>query len=164
MDSSLCGLFRFGMYEATHPGIVSTMRKLEELLRVGTPVGGIARYEGDRYYAVAQMPDKVPGNPWFISTLWLAQWHIRRAHNLEELEKALELLRWTVGRSLPSGVLAEQLDPYQGKPLSVSPLTWSHAEAVVTILDFVEKKAQLTLCPACHQPLSRHRSAPQRGT
>jgi hypothetical protein len=34
---------------------------------------------------------------------------------------------------LPSGVLAEQLNPITGEPLSVSPLTWSHATYIATV-------------------------------
>jgi GH15 family glucan-1,4-alpha-glucosidase len=30
-------------------------------------------------------------------------------------------------------VLAEQVHPYDGKPMSVSPLTWSHAAYVMTV-------------------------------
>jgi GH15 family glucan-1,4-alpha-glucosidase len=41
---------------------------------------------------------------------------------------------------LPSGVLAEQVHPVTYRPLSVSPLTWSHAAFVTTILEYVEKR------------------------
>ena len=44
---------------------------------------------------------------------------------------------------LKSGVLAEQVDPYTDAPLSVSPLTWSHAEVLITIHDYVERYAEL---------------------
>jgi len=38
---------------------------------------------------------------------------------------------WATERALPSGVLPEQVDPYDGRPLSVAPLTWSHAAFVL---------------------------------
>jgi GH15 family glucan-1,4-alpha-glucosidase len=44
-----------------------------------------------------------------------------------------------------SGVLSEQLNPYTGEQLSASPLTWSHAEYVETIIELLKKKKELTL-------------------
>jgi len=64
-------------------------------------------------------------------------------------------LRWVASRSLPSGVLAEQIDPQTDAPLSVSPLTWSHAAVIQTVVDYTEKLAQFNLCPQCGQPLRR---------
>jgi glucoamylase len=42
--------------------------------------------------------------------------------------------------ALPSGILAEQVDPYTEQPLSVSPLTWSHAAYVSTLLSYLQRK------------------------
>jgi GH15 family glucan-1,4-alpha-glucosidase len=39
------------------------------------------------------------------------------------------------GHALPSGVLSEQINPSTGAPLSVTPLVWSHAELINTLLD-----------------------------
>ena len=50
--------------------------------------------------------------------------------------EVLEL--WATERALPSGVLAEQVHPKTGAPLSVSPLTWSHAEFVGTVHRLLE--------------------------
>jgi GH15 family glucan-1,4-alpha-glucosidase len=41
-------------------------------------------------------------------------------------------------------VLAEQFDPYSGAPMSVSPLTWSHATVVSTCVMYAEKYDQLS--------------------
>jgi glucoamylase len=46
------------------------------------------------------------------------------------------VLAWVLAHQMPSGVLAEQLDPLTGTPLSVSPLTWSHAALVRTVADY----------------------------
>ena len=40
-------------------------------------------------------------------------------------------------------MLAEQVHPYTKQPLSVSPLTWSHATFVATVLDYLAKETQL---------------------
>jgi GH15 family glucan-1,4-alpha-glucosidase len=100
-------------------------------------------------------PD-VPGNPWFICTLWLAQWYIAKAESPEDLQEAVSILEWVASRALPSGVLAEQVHPFTNQPLSVSPLTWSHAAFVATVLEYVNKVGEVDLCPSCGNPMDRH--------
>jgi hypothetical protein len=56
------------------------------------------------------------------------------------------------GPALPSGVLAEQVNPYTDEPLSVSPLTWSHSQFILTIQFYLERLLKLEICPACNQP------------
>jgi glucoamylase len=153
IDASIAGLFLFGMYPADDPRIVRTMESVRARLWVRTDVGGVARYENDYYHQVSKDVANVPGNPWFVCTLWLARWYIARAKKLDELQPALELLAWVCQHSLPSGVLAEQVHPFNNQPLSVSPLTWSHAEVVATVVDYLDKASALNLCPTCGQPL-----------
>jgi len=38
--------------------------------------------------------------------------------------------------------LPEQVNPEDGKPISVTPLVWSHAEYINTVLDLSHKKSQ----------------------
>ncbi|HEX3270530.1 MAG TPA: glycoside hydrolase family 15 protein, partial [Ktedonobacterales bacterium] len=121
-------LFKFGLVEATSERMRKTMSALEEHLLVKSEIGGVARYENDYYHQVSKDVARIPGNPWFICACWLAEYHIALANTLDELHAALDWLHWTLKHALPSGVLAEQLDPLTGAPLSVSPLTWSHAE------------------------------------
>jgi GH15 family glucan-1,4-alpha-glucosidase len=52
---------------------------------------------------------------------------------MDSLDKALGLLRWALSHANTSGVMAEQLDPLSGDPLSVSPLAWSHAAFINTL-------------------------------
>lgn len=143
LDSSLCGLFQFGMFSPDDREIVQTMQKLEETLWVKTAVGGMARYENDYYQRVTDDLSQAQGNPWFICTLWLAQYRIAHAHTLDELRQAVPLLQWACARVLPSGVMAEQVNPFTDEPLSVSPLTWSHAEFVLTARWYVGKYHRL---------------------
>jgi GH15 family glucan-1,4-alpha-glucosidase len=154
VDASVCGLFLFGMFEASDDRIASTVGHLRQNLWVPTAVGGMARYEHDAYQR-ASADASVPGNPWFICTLWLAQWHIAAAKEASDLAPALELLRWVAARALPSGVLAEQVDPDHDRPLSVSPLTWSHAAVIQTVVDYTEALSRFNLCPTCGQPTGR---------
>lgn len=133
MDSAVAGLFKMGMFEASSDEMTATMQAYESRLATHTSVGGIARYENDYYHQVTQDLGQATGNPWFICALWLAQYHITRATTLDDLSRAKPYLEWTLSHALPSGVLAEQIDPLSGAPLSVSPLTWSHAEYVSTV-------------------------------
>lgn len=103
----------------------------------------MARYENDYYHQVSQDIQNAPGNPWFICTLWLAQYAIAAAGDLRSLQEALPVLEWVASRALPSGVLAEQVHPYSGAPLSVSPLTWSHATFVTAVAEYLERRVSL---------------------
>ena len=144
-DSANYALFAFGAFEANDPLIEAEMNSLRDRLWVKTDVGGCARYERDYYHQVeTENTDEVPGNPWVICTLWQAQYHIAKAKTLAELRLAVPLLEWTVDRTLKSGVLAEQFDPYSGAPMSVSPLTWSHATVVTTCVLYAQKHDELT--------------------
>jgi len=132
LDASIAGLWLFGMYTADDPRIARTMDAIRDRLWVKTDVGGMARYERDAYQRVADDAVRVPGNPWFICTLWLAHWYAETARTAADLDRVIDLLTWVCDHALPSGVLAEQIHPYSGAPLSVSPLTWSHAALVTT--------------------------------
>ena len=156
VDSSLLGLVEFGTLPPDDPRAESTVHQVEERLRVRTEIGGLARYENDAYFQVERRDTKqVPGNPWFISTLWLARYHLLRARSADELSRGLELIEWAAKRALPSGVMAEQLHPYTGEPLSVSPLTWSHASYVRVVREYLDRSGQLNRCPACGHETGR---------
>ena len=141
VDASICGVFLFGLFPANDPRVVSTLRQVHEVLWCKTASGGLARYENDPYY---RSRVEGPGNPWFVTTLWYARYLIDVASSSAELAPALELLEWTAAHARPSGVLAEQLDPESGAPLSVSPLTWSHATFVTTVCAYREKMKELS--------------------
>jgi GH15 family glucan-1,4-alpha-glucosidase len=143
IDASLLGLFLFDCLPADDPRMRSTAAAVERGLWVKTPVGGLARYAGDAYQKVTDDP-VVPGNPWFITTLWLAQWYTALAQDLEGLRRAGELIEWAASHALPSGIMAEQLHPFTGQHLSVSPLIWSHAEFITAVTDYMEKWASLS--------------------
>jgi len=140
VDASLFGLWYFGMLPPNDPRVVATMEAVRDRLWVKTDVGGIARYENDSYRRVDQDTAQVPGNPWFICTLWLAQWYIATAKSAEDLEPALDILNWAATHALPSGVMAEQMNPHTHAPLSVSPLTWSHATLVTAVREYVARQ------------------------
>ena len=136
--------------------VESTMRAVHDRLWVKTSVGGLARYENDAYHQVERNDfQKVPGNPWFICTLWWAQYLLARAKRPDDLAEALKILAWVADHALPSGVLAEQVNPYTDEPLSVSPLTWSHAAFVTAALEYLEKRQALERLAASEPLVAR---------
>jgi glucoamylase len=139
IDVSLLGLTILGALPPRDPRMVKTMEAIHRKLWLKTPVEGCARYQNDVYQRPSDSPPDIPGNPWFISTLWLGEYFIARAESLQELREALPYLEWCGRNALPSGVLAEQVHPVDSSPLSVSPLTWSHSAFVWTVLQYIEK-------------------------
>lgn len=143
-DSANYAVFAFGALPADDDRVVAEMRALKERLWVRTRVGGCARYERDYYHQVEHdKTDAVAGNPWVICTLWQAQHTIAHARTIEELAQAVPLIDWCCERAEKSGVLAEQFHPYTGAPMSVSPLTWSHATFVIVVMEYLNKLAEI---------------------
>jgi len=156
IDASLSALWYFGVFAPDDPLVESTMRAVHERLWVKTSVGGLARYENDAYHQVERNDlQRVPGNPWFICTLWWAQYLIARAKHPDDLAAALKILEWVANHALPSGVLAEQVNPYTDEPLSVSPLTWSHAAFVTAVIEYLEQQHAIQPAAASLKPDSK---------
>jgi len=144
VDASLFATFYFGVFAPSSAMVEGTMRAVREQLAVATDVGGIARYQGDAYQRVAaDEATPVPGNPWLICTLWLAEHSIATATNIGELQTALDLLWWARAKATPSLLLPEQLHPYDGHPLSVAPLTWSHAQVISVTRGYLDTLERL---------------------
>jgi GH15 family glucan-1,4-alpha-glucosidase len=139
LDASMFAIFAMGLLPAGDERVKKTMKQVEDRLTIKTPVGGVARYEDDYYHQVSQNTANIPGNPWFICTLWMADYQIAKATTADEVKKAGRYLEWVADRSLPSGCLAEQVHPESNAPLSVSPLTWSHATVVATLVAYLNK-------------------------
>ncbi|MFH1691676.1 MAG: glycoside hydrolase family 15 protein [Candidatus Omnitrophota bacterium] len=143
IDISLLSLVTLGVLDPNDPRMVETAKAVREQLWLKTSIEGCARYQGDVYQRSQDSPKDIPGNPWFISTLWLAEYYIDQAENRQQLQAALPYLEWCGKNALASGVLAEQVHPVTGSPLSVSPLTWSHSAFVWTVLKYAEKDKSL---------------------
>lgn len=126
--SSFYGVITYGYFKE-HDGekIASMAKKLEQELLDFTPVGGISRYFNDTYFEV---DPSYRGNPWIVTTLWMAQYYSR----IKNHKKAMHYIDWALDKALPSGVLSEQINPQTNKPSSVAPLIWSHAELINALL------------------------------
>ncbi|WP_044641451.1 glycoside hydrolase family 15 protein [Risungbinella massiliensis] len=119
LDISLVGLsIPFGILSADDERMVATANAIEETC-TSPVVGGIRRYENDDY---------IGGNPWILTTLWLAQLRIKQGR----MEDATRLFQWAIDHASPLGLLPEQVDQQTGEPAWVLPLTWSHAMFVLT--------------------------------
>jgi GH15 family glucan-1,4-alpha-glucosidase len=143
LDASLFAIYKFHLFAADDPRTEATMKAIRQELWVKTEVGGVARYTDDYYHRVSDDIANVPGNPWFICTLWLADYLIAKATTKGELNEAIAIFQWTADHALESGILAEQVNPYTNEPISVSPLTWSHATVCSTVVKYLEKLEQL---------------------
>lgn len=142
-DASIAFVWMLGVLPPDDPRIVSTMQQLDQALTVRGGIGGWARYPGDVYHAQTLLSESMPGNPWIITTLWRAEWAIARARTAEDLLPAKGALEWVKKYASESGLLAEQLHPVTGEPLSVAPLTWSHSTYVNTVLKFLRKEEEI---------------------
>lgn len=144
--SSVYGVYAFGVLPIDDERVTRAIGLVEEHLRVNTAIGGVARYEGDNYHRVDM---QTPGNPWFVTTLWLAQYYIAAAKHEDDVAKAKDILEWCVRLAYASGIMPEQIHPYTGEHVSVGPLSWSHAEYVNTIIAYLDKMEELGICLAC---------------
>jgi GH15 family glucan-1,4-alpha-glucosidase len=139
-DASLLMVGRYAGLRSDHPVVVATNARIEKELWVHSPIAGLCRYPTDYY---ARVTDAYQGNPWIITTMWLAQEKIRAAKTKADLNEPLKLLNWVLDRAETTGVLGEQFHPDTGEVLTVSPLTWSHAEYIGTCLDWCEQYRNL---------------------
>jgi GH15 family glucan-1,4-alpha-glucosidase len=133
--SSLYGMMMFATTNINDDQIQKTVSLIESILLDKSPSGGSPRYEHDHYF---ESDPPFMGNPWFVTTLWMAQYYIK----LKDMDKAKYYVRWTLERALPSGVLSEQINPSDNKIISVTPLVWSHAELINTVLDLTTENTK----------------------
>lgn len=139
--SSFYGLIAFDVFDIDDPKITRSFKTVQEKLQVHANSKGYVRYENDAYY---RMRDADTPNPWVITTLWMAQYLIKKAGKLTQLKEPLELLEWTASHATTGGVLAEQMHPNTRAHLSTAPLTWSHAEYVLAVDSYLKKVKELS--------------------
>lgn len=137
VDSAMLAPMLLGMVDVYSPVAKKSAEAVTSKLATG--MGGFARYEDDWYMRTTKSG---PGNPWVITTLWVAQYKILCGSAQDRLE-AMRLIGWCSEHALSTGVLPEQFDLANGKPTSVAPLTWSHAELVRTVQLYLGNR------PAC---------------
>lgn len=135
--SGLHGLLFFGVLEADDGRVERMFEVVERELRVPGSIGGYMRYAGDNYF---RLSDSDSPNAWLVTTLWVAQYRLAKARTLADLEVVHDALLWVRSVALPTYGLSEQINPHTGVPLSATPLVWSHAEYILTMYGYLEKR------------------------
>lgn len=125
--SSMYGVMMYGLHKGADT-INTTVAAIESILLNQNLSGGTPRYENDDYFATEH---EYLGNPWIVTTLWMAQYYMR----IGKKDKGTEYLDWAMSKALQSGMLSEQINPKTSSITSVTPLIWSHAEFINTALD-----------------------------
>lgn len=129
VDASLLGLVTpFGIFGK---GDASTQRILQGVRsRLWCrPTGGILRYERDTYRG---------GNPWILTTLWLASVELK----LGNYSDARESFQWALSKTTGLGMFPEQVHRETGYPFWVIPLGWSHAMFLLFVKEVVDRNVQ----------------------
>ena len=138
--SSIYGLFKFDVLPPDDKRLTRAFELYTERLTLKTNTGGIARFEGDIYNHVG---GDYPGNPWIVTTMWISQYKIALSKSKKDLEETAKWFDWVVAHANAAGILPEQLNPYTGAHLSATPLMWSHAEYISTIVLYIKKLKEL---------------------
>jgi GH15 family glucan-1,4-alpha-glucosidase len=128
-SSSFYGMWRYKVLPIHDAKIQTAYSTLQDKLHNKEPAGGYLRFVDDDYLRAE--PSSL-GNPWNITTLWVADFAWRNGDEF----LGRELLDWVVGQALNTGALSEQINPKTGEQISVSPLSWSHSAIVYSILNF----------------------------
>jgi GH15 family glucan-1,4-alpha-glucosidase len=136
IDSSILLVTFFENFYSLDSRINQTIEKIIDRLWVKTEVGGCCRFENDKYHQLTRDIEKVPGNPWILSTLLVGNYYILE----NKLDKALEILKWVEDKASGAGLLPEQVHPYTGEAISVSPYILSHSMYIIVMNNYLEKK------------------------
>ena len=125
MDVSIIGaVIPFNMFSPKEKKILNTVEKINLTLRTYT--GGYKRFEGDHYRN---------GNPWTITTLWMALYYIE----IKKYKEAKECLNFVVSSSTEHGFISEQVDNNTMKSDWVIGLGWAHAMFILVLEKLMNK-------------------------
>lgn len=134
--SSLYAAYTFGLFDKDSPEISASRQTVLDLYKIKddnpTIVG---RYEHDVY---ATVDPAGLGNPWFITSMWMAQIDAAEGN----LPRAQRTMEWVTKTMLKTGVMSEQVNPFNHAFISVAPLTWSQAEFLNTVLELTRVRGQ----------------------
>ncbi len=132
------------------PDVAATLRQLATHFGERWPVNSAWRSGGHLGGGIGRFPEdcndglgSTGGNPWPVTTLWAAQYHLRRVERAAHLgvvgERATDLalaegyLSFVLAHCDPDA-MSEQIDGLTGLPRGAGPLAWAHAELVMTLV------------------------------
>ncbi|MGQ0464613.1 MAG: hypothetical protein ACT4QG_04750 [Sporichthyaceae bacterium] len=111
--------------DLSDPDLIAAVDGVEGHYRSRWPQGGIGRFPEDANDGIGS----AGGGAWPITTLWLAQWHLRRG----DRDRGVALLSWVLGHTDPAA-LPEQVDPATGAARGARGLAWAHAELIASLV------------------------------
>ncbi len=154
LDSSILGITKFCLFDPDDPRIAETVRIISDKLWVKTPVGGLARFEGD--FSPSQPEPHsfgMPGIPCFMTTFWLAEYLIARARNQTDLKQVLPIFEWAIANAGGAGLIPEIPTLAGPAGTTIQPSIRSHAEFVIAVIRYLEKLEKMYTCSHCGQPV-----------
>jgi len=140
--SSLFGLWYYDVLDKNDPMFIGTVKATEKYLHHTDGIGGFIRYQNDNYYKDQNIQKS---NPWIVTTLWELERKMKETNSREKLLELGKELNWVIDRLKVYPVMAEQYHPDTGEPLSATPLAWSHAVFVETVLLYIRKFEELSV-------------------
>lgn len=147
--SSFYGAFMFGLFDVDSDEVKQSYQTLERVFDFDSKsVTPIPRYEHDAYNSVESGSI---GNPWLVTTLWLAQYYIETG----QAPQARRIIAWVKDQMLKTGVLPEQLNAKTKKFMSVAPLVWSQAEFVNSVIDLTSDPLKSVLLAEPHEHVKK---------
>lgn len=138
VDAGFLELVRYGIRKAGDPLIEDSLRVVDALLKVDTPVGPCwRRYNHDGY---GQRADGSPFEGWGTGRIWPLLTGERGHYEFAAGRDATPYLRALEGFASPTGLLPEQVwdEPdrpelhlhFGGQTGAATPLMWAHAEYI----------------------------------
>ncbi|MFZ2544549.1 MAG: glycoside hydrolase family 15 protein [Candidatus Saccharimonadales bacterium] len=128
--SSIYGAFMFGLFAMDSSQIKSSMNSFLQAFPTRNGIVAFPRYEKDSYRQSSSEGE----NWWFITTLWIAQYWLETG----DAESAKKVIDWVNDTTAKAGTMPEQIDPVDQSLIPPSPLTWTHAEYLSTLLDTIK--------------------------
>ena len=122
LESSMFGIWEFGVLPVDDSRVIRTMNAIKEGLSIRTGVGGVARYTNDYYFQQSGDIENVPGNPWIICTLWIANFQWNPPPALRILQNRRQTLQWVEEACALERGIAGAAQSDGRSPLSVAPL------------------------------------------
>lgn len=127
VDASVLGAhLYFDGHHLGHPLVRRTVAVLEEAFAFypinwnGARGKAIGRYPEDPYDGIWF----TGGNPWYITTLWFAEWHYSQG----DLRRGDEYLKVVLDHIPRDGHIYEQFNRVTGAPQGARDLSWSYAQ------------------------------------
>lgn len=132
-SSSIFGAFLYGLFDDKSTEMDDAVGALKEAFSITNTNIGAPRYENDNYH---REDSNILGNWWYVTTFWLAQYEIASG----ESSTAEERIDWMLSTLGDTGMMSEQINPKDDTQIAPSPLTWSHAEFLSTVLDLIDHR------------------------